>query len=83
MVVSPLFELLFSSKTILQQRVPCLLTPHKPETTITLREQLGYRISLGHVQLPLDKEVDLSSLEGLALYKESQIGQTTKLVSIM
>jgi hypothetical protein len=35
MLVSPLFELLCSSKTILQKRVPCLLTPHTPETTIT------------------------------------------------
>jgi hypothetical protein len=38
MVVSPLFELLFSSKTILQKRVPCRLTPHTPETTITLNQ---------------------------------------------
>jgi hypothetical protein len=40
MVVSPLFELLFSSKTILQKRVPCRLTPHNPETTITQKLQI-------------------------------------------
>jgi thiamine phosphate synthase YjbQ (UPF0047 family) len=35
MVVPPLFELLFSQKTILQQRGRRLLIPHTPEMSIT------------------------------------------------
>jgi len=38
MVVPPLFELLFSQKTILQQRGRRLLIPHTPDITITLLE---------------------------------------------